>query len=110
MDDGTAFVASKEYYVRNNKIYGTINACIDPVEGVTDFDVSGMSATALTSPTTAFRHRVWDGWRPFTSSAGPFAEMSSITFLAPASGCRAAGTAFLWAPDRPSVSSRRSRS
>lgn len=41
MDDGTAFVASKEYYVRNNKIYGTINACIDQWEGVTDFDVSG---------------------------------------------------------------------
>jgi len=41
MDDGTAFVASKEYYVRNNKIYGTINACIDQWEGVTDFDISG---------------------------------------------------------------------
>ena len=41
MDDGIAFVASKEYFVRNNKIYGTINACIDQWEGVTDFDVSG---------------------------------------------------------------------
>lgn len=41
MDDGTAFVASKEYYVRNNKIYGTINACIDQWGGSTDFEISG---------------------------------------------------------------------
>lgn len=41
MDDGTAFVASKEYYVRNNKIYGTINGCIDQWEGSTDFEVTG---------------------------------------------------------------------
>lgn len=41
MDDGTAFVASKEYYVRNNKIYGTINACIDQWGGSSDFDISG---------------------------------------------------------------------
>lgn len=41
MDDGVAFVASKGYFVRTNKIYGTINACIDQWEGATDFDVSG---------------------------------------------------------------------
>lgn len=41
MDDGIAFVASNGYFVRNNKIYGTINACIDQWEGVTDFDISG---------------------------------------------------------------------
>lgn len=41
LDDGTAFVASKEYYVRNNRIYGTINACIDQWEGSTDFVISG---------------------------------------------------------------------
>lgn len=41
LDDGTAFVASKEYYVRNNKIYGTINACIDQWGGSSDFNISG---------------------------------------------------------------------
>lgn len=41
LGDGTAFVASKEYFVRNNKIYGTINACIDQWEGSTDFEISG---------------------------------------------------------------------
>ena len=41
LDDGTAFVASSEYFVRNNRIYGTINACIDQWEGSTDFEISG---------------------------------------------------------------------
>ncbi len=41
MDDGTAFVASSEYFVRNNRIYGTINACIDQWGGSTDFEISG---------------------------------------------------------------------
>jgi parallel beta-helix repeat protein len=41
LDDGTAFVASEEYFVRNNKIYGTINACIDQWGGSTDFEISG---------------------------------------------------------------------